>query len=316
MALFNRWSQSVLQEDEVTDAGSLRTEWCSPHFDPGRDIHLVFAPEGQMAGYVEVWTTANPPIHPWIWGRVDPAYEDLGLGTWLLEWAESRACDALERLAPDVRFALRVGTYRDAEKPKRLFEDMGYHLFRSSYEMRIEMDAAPAVPCWPDGIQLRTFNPDTDLEAVFRADMEAFRDHFDFVEPPYHEGLERFKHFMIDRPGFDPTLWFLAMDGDQVAGLSLCRMGTYEDPELAWVDSLGVLRPWRKRGVGLALLQHSFAEFYRRGKRAAGLGVDAENITGALRLYERAGMHVHKTFDRFEKEIRPGREISVQSLVP
>ncbi len=66
--------------------------------------------------------------------------------------------------------------------------------------------------------------------------------------------------------------------------------------------------------MGLAFLQHSFGEFYRRGKRKVSLGVDAENLTGALRLYEKAGMHVHRQFDTYEKEIRPGVEISVQSL--
>jgi ribosomal protein S18 acetylase RimI-like enzyme len=83
---------------------------------------------------------------------------------------------------------------------------------------------------------------------------------------------------------------------------------------MGWVGSLGVLRPWRKRGLGLALLRHSFNEFYRRGKRKVGLGVDAQNLTGALRLYENAGMHVHKAFDQYEKELRPGQELSVQSL--
>jgi ribosomal protein S18 acetylase RimI-like enzyme len=77
---------------------------------------------------------------------------------------------------------------------------------------------------------------------------------------------------------------------------------------------LGVRRPWRKRGLGLALLHHSFNEFYRRGKRKVGLGVDAQNLTGALRLYEKAGMHVDQAYDTYEKELREGTEISVQSL--
>jgi ribosomal protein S18 acetylase RimI-like enzyme len=151
---------------------------------------------------------------------------------------------------------------------------------------------------------------------VYRADNEAFRDHFGFVEAPFEEGFARFKHFMTDYEGFDPTLWFLAMDGRsaEIAGFSLCRPNSYEDPDLGFVNVLGVRRPWRKRGLGLALLHHSFGEFYRRGKRKAGLGVDAENLTGALRLYEKAGMHIHTAFDLYAKEIRPGREISVESL--
>lgn len=84
--------------------------------------------------------------------------------------------------------------------------------------------------------------------------------------------------------------------------------------EMGYVGTLGVRRAWRKRGVGLALLRHSFGEFQRRGKPRAALHVDASNLTGALRLYESAGMHVHLASDMYEKEIRPGMEISVKSL--
>jgi ribosomal protein S18 acetylase RimI-like enzyme len=104
------------------------------------------------------------------------------------------------------------------------------------------------------------------------------------------------------------------MDGNEVVGTSLCRKNSYDNPDVGWVNTLGVRRAWRKRGIGLALLRHSFGELYRRGKRMAGLGVDAENLTGALRLYENAGMYAHLSFDLFEKEIRAGKEISVQSL--
>jgi len=119
---------------------------------------------------------------------------------------------------------------------------------------------------------------------------------------------------MTKYDGFDPTLWFLAMDGDEIAGISLCRPYAYDDPDMGFVNVLAVRRPWRKRGLGLALLRHSFNEFYHRGKRKVGLGVDAQNLTGALHLYEKAGMHVHRQFDSYEKELRAGREISVQSL--
>jgi ribosomal protein S18 acetylase RimI-like enzyme len=176
------------------------------------------------------------------------------------------------------------------------------------------MDAPPPAPVWAEGITLRTFDPETDLENVYRAVDESFRDHFGHVDEPFEEGLKRFKHFMTGYDGFDPTLWFIAMDRDQIAGICLCRDHAYEDEEVGYVNTLGVRRLWRKRGIGLALLRHAFGELYRRGKRKAGLGVDAENLTGALRLYENAGMHVHRAFDLFEKELRPGREISVQSL--
>jgi mycothiol synthase len=313
LKLFNAWSQSVVQQDEITDAGAIRNEWVSPNFDPARDIRVVFSPEGQMVGYMEVWTTAKPPVHPWMWGRVHPEYSGLGIGSFLLHWAEERACQVLPDLPADLRFAPRIGAFHSAVESKKLFEDFGYRHIRSSYQMRIDMDAPPPAPLWADGITLKIFNPETDIEAVYKADDESFRDHFGYVQAPYEEGLNRFKHFMMGE-GFDPTLWFLAMDGDEVAGICLCRNKAYDDPDLGYVNILGVRRPWRKRGIGLALLQHGFGELYRRGKRKAGLGVDAENLTGALKLYERAGMHVHLAFDLFEKTVRSGREISVESI--
>jgi mycothiol synthase len=314
--LYNAWSRSVLGRDEFTDPNDIRNEWVSPGFDPAEDIRLVFAPDGEMAGYIEIWATMKPPVHPWIWGRVHPAYEKLGIGTWLLQWAEQRALQSLPNIPKDLRCAPRVGAYRQAENSKKLFEDLGYRYIRSSYRMLIEMDGLAPQPLWPQGITLRTYNPETDAEAVYRADIDSFRDHFGFVEEPFEEGFKRFQHFMTAYEAFDPTLWLLAIDdaSGEIAGVNLCRSQAYDDPQLGWVSNLGVRRPWRKRGLGLALLRHSFNEFYRRGKRKVGLGVDAQNLTGALRLYENAGMHVHQAFDLYEKELRAGKEISVQSL--
>jgi ribosomal protein S18 acetylase RimI-like enzyme len=180
--------------------------------------------------------------------------------------------------------------------------------------MLINMDAPAPEPAWPEGITLRTFNPETDAEAVYRAEDDSFRDHFGYVEQPFEEGFKRFKHFVLDVQDFDPTLLFLATDGEDIAGLNICQSHSFDDPDMGWVGTLGVRRQWRKRGIGLALLRHSFNEFYRRGKCKVGLGVDAQNLTGALRLYENAGMHVHQAYDQYEKELRPGTEISVQSL--
>lgn len=313
LALFNRWSRSVIGRDEITDADAIHKEWVSPNFNPAEDICLIFAPDGQMAGYIEVWTTANIPVHPWMWGRVDPDYEDMGVGTWLMHWAEQRALRALLKLPADLRFAPRVGTYREAEKPKKLFEDLGYRHIRSSYHMLIEMDAPVPDAIFPEGITLRTYQTEPDVQAIYLAMEDSFRDHFGFVPEDPEEGLKRFKHFWFDE-GSDMSLLFMAMDGDEVAGINLCRPHAFDDPEMGWVGTLGVRRPWRNRGLGLALLRHSFNEFYRRGKRKVGLGVDAQNLTGALRLYEGAGMHVHQAFEQYEKELRPGVELSVQSL--
>ena len=314
LEMINLWTQKVIGEHELVDAEILRNDWISPGFDPAEDIRLVFAADGTLVGYVEAWTTTKPPVHPWIWGRVHPDYEGLGVGSWMLGWAEEHVLSAMDELPSDLRFAPRVGAVSQANGSHKLFDDFGYRYLRSSYRMRINLEAPPQAPVWPEELTIRTYNPETDLDAVYRTDQDVFRDHFGFIEEPYEEGLARFKHHLTEYEDFDPSLWFIAWDGDEVAGICLCRPHSYEDPDIGHVSVLGVRRPWRKRGLGLAFLQHAFGEFYRRGKHKVSLGVDAENLTGALRLYEKAGMHVHMQFDMFEKEIRPGKEISVQSL--
>jgi mycothiol synthase len=252
-------------------------------------------------------------VHPELWARLDPEYEDLGIGTWMMHWAEERALRALEGEPAELRFAPRVGSYRSATKAKRLFEDMGYQHTRSWYHMLIEMDAPVPEPEFPEGITLRTYDPAADVEATYLAHEDAFRDHFGHVDMPVEEGLERWKRTR-EFEGYDPALYFLAMDGDEIVGFNLCRPHSHYDANRGWVSALGVRRPWRKRGLGLALLRHAFNEFYRRGKRKVGLGVEAQNLTGALRLYESAGMRIDQAYDNYEKELRPGTEISVQSL--
>jgi mycothiol synthase len=169
--------------------------------------------------------------------------------------------------------------------------------------MEIELNEAPRTPVWPDGIELRPFVLQAQNQGVFEAHEEAFSDHWGHTPGTF----ERWQHHMTGREDFDPSLWFIAWDARfaQIAGYSLCRyrMG------IGWVGTLGVRRAWRKRGLGEALLLHSFGEFYKRGTKTIGLGVDAENPTGATRLYKKAGMHIAAEYVIYEKELRPGRGI-------
>jgi len=113
---------------------------------------------------------------------------------------------------------------------------------------------------------------------------------------------------------FDPYSWFIAKDGDQIVGMSLCRAAMPEDENMAWVDTLGVIRPYRKQGIGEALLLHTFDDFYCRGKTAVALGVDAQSLTGATRLYEKVGMKPYLRFEVLEKVLREGVDLTVKAL--
>ena len=311
--MFNIWAEKELGHEEV-GLEEVRNEWESPIFDPKKNARIIFAPNGTLVGYTEYWTQGDTPVRPWLWVRVHPDYYNLGLGTFLTQWAEDRAAHVLEKLPQNLRVCYELGVDSQAKGAKELFENMGYTHFHSYYQMRIQMTEAPPAPRLPGGIELRPFVPTRDLEAVYRADVEAFKDHYGIVPETFEVGFPNFRHHFIETDNYDPALWFVAYDGDKIAGHSICRPYSHEDESMSWVSSLGVQRAWRKRGLGLALLQHSFGEFYKRDRKLVGLGVDATSLTGALRLYEKAGMSIYSQFDKYEKEIRAGKEISVQSI--
>jgi ribosomal protein S18 acetylase RimI-like enzyme len=127
---------------------------------------------------------------------------------------------------------------------------------------------------------------------------EAFEDHWGHIPGDFNFWTQR----VFGKEDFDPSLCFLVVAGNQIAASALC----FFKQEKGWVQTLGVRKPWRRLGLGLALLNHALGEFYRRGKRVVELGVDAQNPTGATRLYQRAGMHVANEYVVYEKELRPG----------
>lgn len=312
--LLNVHSQHMNGRDDLLDSELLRLDWLNDGFDPRADVRLVFAPDGTLAAFVECWATSQPPVHPWIFGCVHPAHWGRGLGSHVLTWAEDHARLALEKCPPELRVAPRSGAEAHNKNGLALFESLGWKQIRSFYRMVTDLDVPPEIPQLPAGITIRPFDQETELEAVYLTFVDTFKDHFGFIVQPFEKGFAEFKHNLVEEPGYDPRVWFVAMDGDRMAGICVCRPEDPEDAESGWVSELGVRREWRKQGLGYALLKHAFAAFYADGKKRAGLGVDASSLTGALKLYERAGMRVLRQFNQYEKEFRPGRELAVTTL--
>jgi len=292
----------------------LRNEYEIPGFDITKSIHLVEDKNGKLAGLVEVWDESNPPVHPFIWFSVDPDLENQGLEDYLLAWAEERSHQVLDRVDPELRVSIRSYSNHNVESSGKAKLAAGMKYIRQDFRMRIEMADPPAVPVWPDGITMRLYNPDQDARTVYEVDEEAFQDHFGFVKEDPEEGFEKFMHHMAGDDSYDPSLWFLAVAGEEIIGICLCRRYGPEDRTTGYVSSLGVKRAWRRQGIALALLRQSFDEYYKRGKTKVDLGVDAESLTGATDLYKKAGMFVLRRYDMYEKELRPGKEVSVTGL--
>jgi ribosomal protein S18 acetylase RimI-like enzyme len=205
----------------------------------------------------------------------------------------------LERRARDWGRKVARATIVHADETGTLavLEGRGYAPVRHSFRMLIELHGTPEPVAWPDGLEVRVMEPGGE-RAVHAAVMESFADHWGFTPHPF-EGWLKYH----TRPEARQDLWFVAWDGDEVAGVCLCADHESGEPGFGWVEILGVRRPWRRRGLGEALLRHAFRAFALEGATKVGLGVDAENPTGALRLYERAGMRVVRRYDTYERRL-------------
>lgn len=292
----------------------LTNEYQAPGFDPGKSVRLVEDQDGTLTALVEVWDEADPPVHPFIWMTVDPDREGQGLEEYLLDWAETRSLETLSRVSPELRVAMRCHFLSQISLTAAAVKKAGFDLIRHGFRMRIDMDQMPPEPTWPEGIQLRPYDPEKHARLVFETDEEVFRDHFGYVESDPEEEYERFMHHMAGDDSYDPSLWFLAFDGEELAAICLCRRYGAEDVEAGYVSSLGVKRPWRRQGLAQALLLQAFREYFHRGKRKVELGVDGESLTGATELYKKVGMYVLRRYDTYEKVLRPGIDISVNQL--
>jgi len=237
-----------------------------------RDARVVVA-EGEIAGFAAVQAE---DVHTWI------ELHGKGLAE-LIDWA-----------TPLARGRVYAGGWQSNEEVRAALLRKGFTLVRHSYRMAIDLDEERPAPRWPDGIAVRSFG-EGDGHAVYDAHMETFEDSWEHRRQPYEE----WSHWLLERPGFDPELWLLATAEDDLAGIALCRVHD-ADRETGWVSILGVRRPWRRQGLGRALLLESFDRLAAEGCKRAILGVDASSITGANRLYENAGMSVISTFDIYE----------------
>jgi mycothiol synthase len=284
--------------------------WTSPGTEIGKDLRVIEGSDGVVVGFVHV--KVQPPyIQARVVGYVHPDWEEHGLGSHLLNWAEHRARELTEPAPQDARASMHEYVLADDERSGRLLRDHGFAIVRHFVNMRIRFTGPPEPPVWPEGIALRPLDWDADGRAVSRVLNETSRDHWGVAPTSDEDAYEQMDHWIKNDHDIDPALWFIAWDGDEIAGIGLCLTKDGDDPNRGYLASLGVRRPWRGKGLGLALLRHCLCEFHRRGRTQASLDADAENITGALHLYTKAGMHIHRRSDIFEKELRAGEELRV-----
>lgn len=245
---------------------------------------------GHIAGGVFLWHPEPEAERVFVYAIADP--RECGMYERLLDWGEARG----RELTAAVAGRTHTSAGSDNEVLADVLRERGYDFVRHFFTMEIDLGEEPDEPTWPDALTVRTYRPGEE-RAIYDVDMEAFQDHWDFFPVPF----EDWSDYFVRSESFDPELWFVAEEDDEIAGTALCSSA--RGPETGWVNVLAVRRPWRRRGLGRALLLHSFQEFRRRGYGRVGLNVDGENLTGAVRLYEQAGMRVAHREDSYRKAL-------------
>jgi ribosomal protein S18 acetylase RimI-like enzyme len=261
-----------------TDAEEIRTWLQNEELQPENRCALEL--DGRVRGYADVWLDDDVELD-----MAAPGHWEV-----FLDWAEERGRDAG---LPRVR-----AFFPEGHELEGILAEQGYRYWRSSFQMRIDLDGPPDVPPLPDGIELRPYR-DVDAEPLRLGINESF------VEDTFFHAVSpgNFREFFLKARATDLALWQIAWDGDDLAGWALCWPCRGSDDTLGWVGNLGVRPPYRRRRLGEALLRRGFAALYARGLRQVGLGVDAENPTGAVGLYERAGMRRLLRQDNWVKDL-------------
>jgi GNAT superfamily N-acetyltransferase len=278
--------ESSLYGHTAFSEADLADEWSD--VDLERDTRVALCGE-RIVGYGVVralgdLSRAEGYVHPDAHGR--------GVGTLIATALEAQAAR---------RGARRIqSTVLEADAAAgALLESLGYTAVRVFREMRVELEAPPPAPSWPEGLRVVEFDVENDVPEFFAAQQEAFADAWDYVPRDFAS----WRKVNLESERFDPALWCVVRAGDEIAAGTICTGATYGG---GFVNVLFTRRPWRKRGVGAALLAEAFARFWERGERSIGLGVDAASATGAFRLYERAGMTPALGWVAYEKELGGG----------
>lgn len=288
----------------------MEQQYQEPWSNPLTDARVIRTLQGKLAAFARIFANPQPERENigFLLSEIAPEARGQGLEEETLEWLEQRARERLAEIAKSPgasELPQLLRAFVAQEQPERiaLYNAHGYTHVRSFYKMERDLREPIPAPVLPEGLTLRTYGKDVD-DRLRDATNEAFRDHWGHQEIT----AEEWRMFMIDVSDFRPDLTLVVMDGDEVAAFSINRVKAEENERLGvrrgWIGTLGTRRPWRKRGLATFLLAESMQRFKAEDFDSVGLGVDAENLTGALALYERIGFRAVRTRLALQKKVQ------------
>jgi mycothiol synthase len=293
-------ADQIDQTDSVEDIAATYRNLvnCDPHKD------MIFAEmQGRVIGFGRLWWILKSDgtrtyCH---FALLLPEWREKGIRRAMLFHNERRIREiAVDHPKDNPRFfeSWAADTETDWE---RLLVAASYKSVRYLFKMvRPNLDDIPDVPL-PEGIEVRPVRPE-HYRKIWDAAGEAFQDHWGATE--WRD--EWFQQWQ-EKSYFNPELFQIAWDGDEVVGTVLNYISEEENREFnrkrGYTEEITVRRPWRRKGLARALLARSFKVLKEHGMTEAALAVDAENISGALKLYEDMGFRTVKRHTTYHKPL-------------
>lgn len=306
--IFNAAAAADEIDERVSEAGL--TNWFghpTRTFDASRDV-VVAEVDGQVVAYgFSAWVDTTDGLREHrTRGHVHPEWRRRGVGSAILAHNVARARGVAAEQGEERTRVL--GAWAADRQPGAiaLLQGNGYKPVRWFFTMvRPTLDEIEVAPM-PEGLFLGPVTDRAGYRRLFDADVEAFLDHWG----GFDASDESFEEWLGD-PNFDPSLWVIAWDGDEIAGGVINSIDANENALLerrrGLLDSVFVRRAWRRRGLAAALVARSLVQLRERGMSSAWLGVDADNPNGALGVYQRAGFAVDLRSTAYRKPLFPDR---------
>lgn len=228
----------------------------------------------------------------YIFGNLLSEYWGKGIADLMLQYVEEKIHEAAASMPAEQDKAIRMWRNQSAREYVAFLQSHGYQIERYFFEMLRPITKPLPEVSFPAGVELREVKPE-HYRAIWDADQEAFRDHWGYAEPTE----EMFEAWQKDRL-FQPHLWKVAWEGDQVCGMVRNFYDPQENEEYnrkrGYTEEISVRRPWRGKGVAKACIAESIKMFRDMGMEETVLNVDANNPNGALQLYQFMGYEVEE----------------------
>jgi mycothiol synthase len=308
--LLNLCNEVDKLEDEPYAAVDDTRRWLdSPELDQARDVRMWEDEAGRLVGLGIAWIAKeddeNGEVDSHLFFRVHPDARNTGLETQIIDWASERVREVGRERGKKAH--LRSGLHYSSPEyiayRRGILEEHGFAPVRYGYKMARPLDEPLPKPEFPEGFTMRHAQGEADIEPWVEMFNLSFIDHWNF----HPETVEAHKHW-LESPKYDPKRNLIAIAPDGTfAAFCFCWIDPEDNEKRGrnegWIDILGTRRGFRKIGLGRAMLLAGMHKLKADGVDTAVLGVDAENPTGALRLYESVGFKVANKGATYHKDL-------------